>query len=456
MFGISLLVLWAASAYGIYEDWGWTVLCVYALSSYLLRTHLPRIWGYVPMQASDAYMLLPPYPVFVLVAAVVSKTNTASIRSDLEKRVFPNKVRARMYPVDILGKAYWAEDKHFHLDEHVITVKQSIASMDELGAYAGSVVNQPFPPNKPLWCAYIVEDFMGDSAVIVRFHHVYQDGMSWVNTLVHNSDPQCPRAFFSLKKPDSWRRLLTSPLALLLIPYGLALGMCLVPDSNPLTRGSYHGDRTMAMTPPLPLSLHLARAKALGVTFNDYVIAAVLRAVSAYITQHHGTQHDRFTIGISHSLREQPKDGSPLPGNDITLIILPMPAATSATLANEVHTITKQIMSFPVLIQSSNLTLRALTLVPKAISHKFLQTMGGKMTINLSNLQGPKAPLSYAGVHIKSLFTTPVTENPITASVVSYGEHFTLTFTSDCAVIKDASVLTRIVTAEFMKTQDSL
>jgi hypothetical protein len=409
------------------------------------------------MQASDAYMLLPPYPVVVLVAAVVSKTNSVSIRLDLEKRVFPNKMRARLFPVYILGKAYWTEDKHFNLDEHVITVKQPIASMGELGAFAGSVVNQPFPLNKPLWCAYIVEDFMGDSAVVVRFHHVYQDGMSWVNTLVHNSDPQCSRAFFSLKKPDSWRRLLTSPLALLLIPYGLVLGMRLVPDSNPLTRGSNHGDRPMAMTQLLPLSLHLARAKALGVTFNDYVITAVLRAVSAYIAQHHGTQHDSFTIGIPHSLREQPKDGSPLPsGNDFTLIILPMPAATSAALVHEVHTITKQVMAFPVLIQSSNLMLRALTLIPKAISHKILQTVGGKMTMTLSNLQGPKAPLSYAGVQIKSLFTSPVTENPITASVVSYGEHFTLTFTSDCAVIKDASVLTRIVTDEFMKALDSL
>ena len=248
--------------------------------------------------------------------------------------------------------------------------------------------------------------------------------------------------------------MLATPLALSLIPYGLIAGMRLVPDRNPLTRVPHSGDKTIAMIPPLSLSLHQARAKVLGVTFNDYIIAAVLRGTSAYIAQQHGTQHHTFTVGIPNSLRGQPTDDSPLPpGNDITYLMVPMPAVTSAALAKEVSRVTKQATAFPVLIQSSNLTLRALTLLPKAVGRKFIQMLGDNVTMALSNVQGPKAPLSYDGVHIKHLFATPVAGMPITAAVVSYAEHFTLTLTSDLAVIKDISLLSRMVTAELAKTQ---
>jgi len=291
MFGLSLSALWTASAYAVYKHWALPGLCAYTVGSHLLRSHLPRVLGYEPMNASDAYFLISPFPdpIYVVVVAVVSKTTAGHIKADLVNRVFPNKKRARQFPTYILGKAYWKEDLHFNIDDHLITVKQPITSLEELGAFAGSIAIKSLPSNKPQWCAYVVEDFQGDSAVVVSFHHAYQDGVSMVNTLVHNSDSQCVRAFFGLRKVGSVRRLLTTPLAVALIPYGLIAGLQLPPDRNPLTRIPHSGDKTIGMTSPFPLSAHLARAKVQGITFNDYVIAAVLRAVSVYITQQHGS-----------------------------------------------------------------------------------------------------------------------------------------------------------------------
>ena len=154
------------------------------------------------------------------------------------------------------------------------------------------------------------------------------------------------------------------------------------------------------------------------------------------------------------SLRGQPSDGGPSPpGNDITYLMLPMPAVTSPTLEKDIRQITKQATAYPALIQASNLTLRALTILPHAIGRKFIAMLGENVTLALSNIQGPKAPLSYSGVQIKSLFVTPVAGMPITAAVVSYADQFTLTFTSDLTVIKDASELARLVTAQLTKKE---
>jgi hypothetical protein len=281
------------------------------------------------------------------------------------------------------------------------------------------------------------------------------DGVSLVNALVHSSDPACPRAFFSLDKPNALKRLLNAPLALMKVPSGIIAGMKLPPDKNPLTPVPYSGDKTMGMTVPLSLAMHLARAKALGVTFNDYIIAAVLRAISAYISQQHGATHHNFTLGFPISFRGHPTDGSPLPPeNDVAYIILPMPVVTSPTLPQEISQMIKQVSASTAVVQSSDLISRQLTFVPRKISRKFLRIMGDKVTVALSNMQGPKAPLSYGGVQIKSLYVAPVAAMPVTAAVISYAEHFTIAFTTDVAVIKDASVLTRLITAELSKSQE--
>jgi len=425
------------------------------VGSHILRTHLPRLFGYRPMDSGDAHYVIFdfPTPIFVVAAAVTSKTTAAHIKADLMNRVFPNSLRAKQYPAYILGKAYWAEDPNFNIDNHLITVKQSITTLDELGVFAGSVAIEPVSTSKPLWCCYVVEDFQGGSAVIVRFHHSYMDGVSMVNALVHNSDPTCPRVFFTLGESNSFRRFLTAPLSLMLVLFGLIAGMRQVPDRNPLMGIPYSGNKAIGMTQPFPLGVHLARAKALGVTFNDYITAAVLRTVSAYIAKQHSTVQHHFTMGIPITLRGNPSDGSPLPaGNDISYFPLSMPDVTSSTLEKDIGKIIKEIKAFPPVTEFPNLTTKVMTLFPKQFQRKIFARLGGKETFMLSNMSGPKALLSYDGVHIKSLFVSPIVGIPIAVAVVSYAEHFTLTFTTDIAIIKDPSALARLATTQLTST----
>ena len=204
---------------------------------------------------------------------------------------------------------------------------------------------------------------------------------------------------------------------------------------------------------PFPLSVHQTLAKAQGITFNDYVIAAVLRALSAYIAQQYGFYYHRFTVGILISLRGQPSDGSPLPpGNDVVYLQLPMPDVTSPTLEKDICRITKKVTALPAFLQSSRISEGFLSFFPRKLGRWFIRQLGCYATVIVSNIPGPKAPLSYSGVQIKQLFVTSVSSPPITATVISYADQFTVSFSSDVAVVKDVNAVARLVIEELMQT----
>lgn len=106
------------------------------------------------------------------------------------------------------------------------------------------------------------------------------------------------------------------------------------------------------------------------------------------------------------------------------------------------------------IIQSGNMLTKVLTLVPVKARLKVFGLFAGKETLLLTNLQGPKAPLCYGGVQIKNIYGSISALIPISVSVTSYIDHFTVNFTTDEAVIKDAGVLARLVTAELTRVNN--
>ena len=455
MLGLGVRTLWGASAIAVFSQWTWPGLCAYTLGSYLLRTHLPRLWGYQPMTTIDAAFLTSPFPdpMYLISIGLLSKTDTRTFRKDLETRVFPYVKRPKQYPTTLLGKNFWAEDSHFRLEDHIVTVNTPITTLDQLASFAGEVAIQSFPAKTPLWCAYLIEDFQDGSALVVRHHHCYQDGIGLVNTLVHNADKDCSRSFYSQSQPNALQRFLLNPVAMMLIPYGLMLRRKSQPDRNPITRPVTHtGEKSFGITTPLPLSLHLQRAKSLNVSFNDYVTAVVLRTLSGYLEQEHRCQHHSFTVGVAKAMRSHPSDGSPLPpGNDVAYPVLPMPPVTSPTLIHDISRLMKRVTSSKLLLQASNLTLRAFPLLPAHITHDFIKKMNARVTAAITNVPGSKERVSYGGTVLKSLYISPISGIPVTVAVISYADQFTAMWSADKAVVRDTSVFARLFETEINK-----
>lgn len=405
------------------------------------------------MKACDAYFLLPAFPdtLGALLVGKFSKTSTAQVKIELEKRGFLSAMRVRQYPTYILGKAYWATDSYFDINTHVIPIQKTISTLSELSAFAESVCSQPFLPYKPHWYAYVIENYQGGSAIVLRFHHAYQDG-AVINTLVNCSDPQCSRDFYGLTKPESRWKWLVTPAAWMFVPYELITRLRLRPDKNPLTGRTHIGEKTVAMTGSLPLAPHLKRAKALGVTFNDYAIAACLRALQTYVFQQHGSKQDTFTLAIPVNLRDAHSENT---GNNIALLMHPMPSPASPTLEKDIHESMKQEKTSAIHLQASNLTLQVSTLLPRSIARLFIQRMANTVTLAFSNLPGPKAAPSYSGVQLEQLYATPISGIAVGVVMVSCAGHFTVTWNADKAVIKDISVLSHLFEAELAKSLGS-
>lgn len=312
-------------------------------------------------------------------------------------------------------------------------------------------VMQPLPPHKPHWCAYLVEDYAGGSALIVHTHHAYMDGTAIVDALVHHADPHCIHDFYVTSQSSVLWKALRVPLALLLLPYALLAPLFLPSQHNPLIEGSRSLERSTVFSPPMPLAPHLAQAKALNVTFNDLIVSAALKALSAYIAKNYGTRHTHFTMGVPYSVRSHPRDGQPLPaGNEFVFLMLPMPSSASPS---DICSVTKQAKSSPFLIQAKQLAKWTLSALPKFLSLSYFMRLRDKITLSVSNIPGSRAVLSYGGSEIKHLYILVPSRGPVTATVVSYADNFTVSWSADKGVIKDLGALTQLFEAQLANTQ---
>jgi len=272
----------------------WLGLAIYVVGGRLLRDIVLRQFGYEPLSYKDQMFALPHLACHTVAAAGLSSpTTTAILQRHLSTCLLDSPHRAKQYVINhMLGLPCWVLDSDFSLNNHVKRVRKRLTSISDLVAYVEKRIGQPFPPDHPQWSVYGVEEFMGGggSAVIVRWHHVYMDGLGAVSALVHNSDRECRRSFFNMVKPNMslfWvilQALLEKSLELLfpcltLYPYFAFR------DTSPLAKADLIERRTLAFSEPMPLAPHLSRSHALGVTLNDYLVAAVLRTLRAYISQ---------------------------------------------------------------------------------------------------------------------------------------------------------------------------
>ncbi len=84
-------------------------------------------------------------------------------------------------------------DHAFDLDDHVLRVAlPAPAGKAQLEALAGELASAPFNTGRPLWTFHLVERYQGGSALIVRIHHCYADGIALMHVLANLADEQSP------------------------------------------------------------------------------------------------------------------------------------------------------------------------------------------------------------------------------------------------------------------------
>ena len=97
--------------------------------------------------------------------------------------------RFRQRAVEHPGYAVWETDRDFDIDRHAVHIAlPGRAGKRELQTLVSRLIATPLDPARPMWQYHLVENYRGGSALIVRIHHSYADGMALVRVMLSMTD----------------------------------------------------------------------------------------------------------------------------------------------------------------------------------------------------------------------------------------------------------------------------
>ncbi len=343
----------------------------------------------------------------------------------------------------------------FHLTEDTLE--------HDLAHAVAREVERGLDPEAPLWQITLFLRNDARATVLFRAHHAVADGVALVGVLMRCTDGQArlmggapalpdPRKLLAVARTRlRWLRRLVRSRArreafiASRLRQGresaLAVGRVLaLPDDNPgCLRQALSGRRQVAWTTALPLTPIKARARRLGVKLNDLFLTALAGAVGGHLTAAHGDQAcgSNLRISIPVNLR-QPVDGAL--GNCFGLVLLDLPLGID-DWRERLRVVAARMAA---LKQSpeARATLLGLTAaghLPVTWEKALVGFLAGKSAAVVSNLPGPREPLSIAGTQIdKLVFWPPQTGGiGVGISLFSYNGSLTAGISADRALIAD-------------------
>ena len=277
------------------------------------------------------------------------------------------------------GMPYWEDDPDFDLSRHL---KQATlpAPGDQvtLQAFVESRMSVPFDRAHPLWEFFLVDGYLGGSALVSRFHHSLADGMALSQVLLSLTDaspvaePEEPDEQEPSPKHDggpggvigaaravldtgahtvrgglhaisALPGLVNPSRAKDLLDLGWRTGKVvdtLVLGHNPpnlFSEGKPGVDKRAVWSGPRTIKDVKSVSRLTGATVNDVIVAAVSGAINTYLRDRGADPVDLITM-VPVNVR--PPD-EPLPrelGNKFALVYLKLPTGLSAPLERVAET----------------------------------------------------------------------------------------------------------------------
>jgi len=406
------------------------------------------------MSSVDTAWLRMDGPCSSMMIVSVSTTETpvrpADFRHMIETRLlcFP---RFRQKVVaDRLG-ASWVEDDAFDLDAHIAQeALPAPAGERELQALAGRLAGSPLDPRRPLWQIHLIEHYLGGSAWIMRVHHCYADGIAMIRVLLSMTEqdpgpamaPGRRRRGAAPERPDvapviDWLEQVAQPAgdivehalaegakllefgvhrlfhpgqaaALAAQAGGMAaefLNVLALPDdpATPL-RGLLKGEKAVAWGTPIPLPEVHTIGQALGCTINDVLMSTVAGAFGRYLR---GRGFDPGGLRLRASMPVNLRSTSePLTlGNRFGLVFVDLLPG----IANPIERLHATHSAMEAIKRSlqppmSLVALSVMGLLPAALQTPAIDLFSRKASVVVSNVPGPRAPLSLCGQRVAEMY----------------------------------------------------
>jgi WS/DGAT/MGAT family acyltransferase len=400
-------------------------------------------------------------------------------------------------PVQLPGASHWEHAADFSIDDHILAVSlPGRAGTKELQALVSRLASRPLDPARPLWQFHLVDNFAGGSALIVRIHHCYADGIALVRVMMSMTDaaPGGPPAMPFAAAPARGRRKgPDDPLAELLQPISGVMKMArkigatliekgaaiwndpvkavalaeqggaltaelaklaLMPQDSPTRfKGKPGMAKRVAWAPPLPLDDIKTVARALGASINDVLLSCVAGALSEYLSRK-GDATEGVVIRALVPVNLRPPEEAWKLGNQFGLVFLELPLG----IANPVERLYAVRASMTALKGSyqpviSLGLLAAMGAGPKVLQEELLQALARNGTAVMTNVPGPPQPLFFAGEAIdRFLFWVPQSGDiGMGVSILSYAGKVQFGLITDRGLCPDPERIIDRFASEFEK-----
>jgi diacylglycerol O-acyltransferase / wax synthase len=452
-------------------------------------TQAPAVLGSLS-GADRAWLLMerPTNPMLIIGLMVLdSPLPLAALRALIIERFLPFE-RFRCVPVSEAASAHWELSAGFDADDHVLRAAlPEPAGREELEELAGELASTPLKPGMPLWTFHLVERYQAGSAIIVRIHHCYADGIALVHVLLGLADnggagkdggsaaPAAtlePRAAAGTGLISDWLPGVLQQGAMLLekgvhyalhpreasaaageaLGLGAALTRLAILPSEPATRlkRPLSGVRRVAWADPLSLMEVATVGHVLGCTVNDVLVSTLAGALGSYLRDQ-GEPTEGLILRAAVPLNLRSEETPPL-GNHFGLVFIELPVGVRHPLERlyAVHAGMQALKHSP----QAAVVLGLLSVVgslPAGMEPPAVELFTSKASLVASNLPGPAEPLRLAGARIgEILFWVPQAGSiGLGVSMFSYTGCVQYGVIADRQLVPNPSELVERVATEF-------
>ena len=412
----------------------------------------------------------------------------ARLKATLSDRFLRFK-RFRQRAVQAPTGAYWADDRKFDIGAHVRRVKlRGAAGKTELETLVSELMATPLDPSKPMWQFHLVEGYEGGSAVVVRIHHCYADGIALIQVMLSMTDadregrvpgpvPPPPKESESTGgDPLAGALKMATKMGSVLIEKGvdlwhepakavalakqgsafteeLAKLVLMEEDSRTCFKGRPGVAKRVAWADPISVAEVKAVGRALDCSINDVLLSSVAGALRSYLLRE-GESVEGLSIRAMVPVNLRPAEKAWKLGNRFGLVFLDLPIG----IENPVERLYAIRENMRVLKGSYQPVvalgvLAAMGAGPKILQEQLLAMLARKATAVMTNVPGPQQPLYLGGALIASMmFWVPQSGDiGLGVSILSYNGEVRFGVVADCGFCPDPHRVIERFVPEFEK-----
>lgn len=395
-------------------------------------------------------------PAIVTAVALTSTPlNFARVKTVLEQRLlYFERFRQRVVDTGItFGTPAWQDMPGVDIDRHVHHLALP-APHDEaaLSTLMGELASQPLDHALPLWQAFVVDHVGIGSAFVFRYHHCIGDGAAMMTVAARLFSG--PRGHAEAVPPvaPAAPGLLDAASGVLSGVVSLA-GMLVKPSDPPSPfKGRFATGQRVAWSRPVSIADAKAIGAPRGAKVNDVLTAAVAGALRSYLRSRGiDARHTTLRAMVPVSLR--PPECAGQLGNMFGLVILelpvdaPSPARRLALTQARMDALKRSPQA-----QAMQALFKVFGRGPKALEDVASTVFGSKASVVLTNVVGPREPLSLAGTPIdRMVFCVPHpgSELGMGISIMSYRGQATLGVIADAGLVPHPEAITHAFDLEF-------